>query len=167
MKLVKVSHKLHLDWAGASHSASWLLVPWAPSWGQGTPALPAGMKAWWKTVVALGWPWGKTWIYNPCAQLLKRECAGKMSGTFPSSEPYSEVNKLYNSPLCSQSLIFWMYELYAVTIFGRKFEEVFTCFLCHWAEWVHKCQQTMELGAVASPWGSAGLSSALCLFTKA
>ena len=66
----RVSHRLHLDWAGASCSASWHLVPWASSWGQGTPglllvpALPAGMKAWWKTVVVLAGPWGKTLICN-------------------------------------------------------------------------------------------------------
>lgn len=77
----RVSHRLHLDWTGASWSASWLLVPWASGWGQGTPglllapALPAGMKAWWKTAAVLGRTRGKTLFHNLCARLLKRECA--------------------------------------------------------------------------------------------
>lgn len=44
-----------------------------------------------------------------------------MSGTFPSPELYSELNKLYNSPLCSQSLSFWMHVVYAVDLFRGKF----------------------------------------------
>jgi len=39
-----------------------------------------------------------------------------MSGTFVSPELYSEVNKSYNSPLHSQTLSFWIYEVQTVTI---------------------------------------------------
>lgn len=73
----RVFHRLRLNWA----CASWLLVPWASSWNQGTPglllfpALPPGMKAWWKAVVVLARPWGKTLIHNLCARLLKKEWA--------------------------------------------------------------------------------------------
>lgn len=77
-----------------------------------------------------------------------------MSGTFPSPEPHSEVNGLYSSPLCSQSLSFGMYEVYAVAVLGGETRgRIFVCrfFLCRWAAWVHKCQHIRALEAVASP----------------